>query len=257
MNLHFPCPVKWPRLFHRAVFLLLHWILAQTMLKPAIMNRRIPWPVKCLSYFTGDCPVKWLSYFTGQLFSFSVFQHLICKSLVVLWSFSQLFSFSAFQLLLCVLSKFLLFRTRPFPFHRLALSAFQLFSFSAFDSCVPFRDILRPNQGHSCPVPGQPAKTHFCAWKPSASIDEMGLDPFLERTIDLANDWGYALTLSDYATSTVASNVTRPGTFDYGMAQLAKNQSHEIQAFSSPRPHISKSHTKWILCHKPTDALWM
>jgi hypothetical protein len=41
--------------------------------------------------------------------------------------------------------------------------------------------------------------------------------------VELANNWDYALPLSNYATPGVASNTAVPGTFDYGMAQLAKN----------------------------------
>jgi hypothetical protein len=62
-------------------------------------------------------------------------------------------------------------------------------------------------------------------------------------TVELARNWGYALTLSGYATPTVASNVTKPGTFDYGMAQLARNYSNQFKlsvlidrTFTNPPP---------------------
>ncbi len=41
--------------------------------------------------------------------------------------------------------------------------------------------------------------------------------------VELANNWDYALPLSNYATPAIASNTAVPGTFDYGMTQLAKS----------------------------------
>lgn len=42
-------------------------------------------------------------------------------------------------------------------------------------------------------------------------------------TVVLARDWGYTLTLENFATPAKAADVTTPGTYSYGMAQLASN----------------------------------
>jgi hypothetical protein len=66
-------------------------------------------------------------------------------------------------------------------------------------------------------------KPHFAPGHHLPHLTRWGWNLSSNACVELADNWGFALPLSGYATPAVASNTAVPGTFDYGMAHLAKS----------------------------------
>jgi hypothetical protein len=99
--------------------------------------------------------------------------------------------------------------------------------FPAYFCFLLFQFLLLPSFAQPKVTPAQylasQPKPNFAAGTRLPCLTRWGWCLSSNATVELANNWGYALTLSGYATPTIASNTTIPGTFDYGMVQLAKN----------------------------------